>query len=177
MFSRGALAAFAMIVAELLLFGFAVRAVGALFVVLGSILAAAVGLFLVRRQIPALLTSGKAFISSLGFGAMGGTDAGDQAVEDQATDRALLILAGLLLIVPGLLTGLLGALLLIPPVRATARGFARSRFAHLVPTGIGMPFPAYGAASTHRRGSSRTDVVDVDVVSEDKHRPTPRELG
>ena len=176
MFSRGALAAFATIVAELLLFGFAIRAVGVLFVVLGSLLAAAVGLFLVRRQIPALLSSGKAFVSSLGFGAMGGSADGD-ATEDQAADRALLILAGLLLIVPGLLTGLLGALLLVPPVRATARGFARARFAHLVPSGIGMPFPAYGSASTHRRGSSRTDVVDVDVVSEDKHRPTPRELG
>ncbi len=172
MFSRGAIAAFAVILAEFVVLGLAVRAVGILFVVLASLIAAALGTLIVRRQIPALVSSGRDFVSSLGLSA----DGGDSLDSEAATDRALLIGAGILLMLPGLLTGIVGVALLLPPIRTLAAGFARRRLVRFVPSGLGMPFHFYGR-NTQRRGSSRADVVDVDVVSDDMPQPTPPELN
>src|SRR5687768_9684566 len=47
----------------------------------------------------------------------------------QAADSALVFLAGVLLFVPGFVTGALGLLLLLPPVRALVRGRFQRRFA------------------------------------------------
>lgn len=171
MFSRGALAAFAVILAEFVVLGLVIRAVGFLFVVLASLAAALVGTLIVRRQIPALVSSGRDFVSSFGF-----TDDGTSPLDsDATTDRALLIGAGVLLMLPGLLTGIIGAVLLLPPIRTLAGGFARRRLVRFVPSGLGMPF-IYGR-NVQRRGSSRADVVDVDVVSDDTPQPAPPELN
>jgi UPF0716 protein FxsA len=43
-------------------------------------------------------------------------------------DGALLLVAGVLLVIPGFVTDALGLLLLVPPVRAVARRFATRRF-------------------------------------------------
>ncbi len=43
-------------------------------------------------------------------------------------DGALILVAGVLLVIPGFVTDALGLLLLLPPVRAVARRFARRRF-------------------------------------------------
>ena len=43
-------------------------------------------------------------------------------------DGALILVAGVLLVVPGFVTDALGLLLLLPPVRAVARRYARRRF-------------------------------------------------
>lgn len=42
-------------------------------------------------------------------------------------DGALILVAGVLLVIPGFVTDALGLLLLIPPIRALARGFVRRR--------------------------------------------------
>jgi UPF0716 protein FxsA len=42
-------------------------------------------------------------------------------------DGALILVAGVLLVIPGFVTDVLGLLLLIPPIRAVARGFVRRR--------------------------------------------------
>lgn len=167
MFSRGALAAFALILAEIVVFGLVVRALGAAFVVLGSLVLAGIGTLIVRRQIPELVNSGRTVLTSLGLGADG--------QPEQLSDRAMLAIAGVLLIVPGLITGAVGATLLLPPVRASVRRFSRNRFAHLVPSGFGVPFTVGGEAASRHRGT-RVDVVDVDVVSEDVPRSAPPEL-
>lgn len=165
MFSRGALAAFALILAEIVVFGLVVRALGAAFVVLGSLVLAGIGTLIVRRQIPELVNSGRTVLTSLGA----------DGKPEQLSDRAMLAIAGVLLIVPGLITGAVGATLLLPPVRASVRRFSRNRFAHLVPSGFGVPFTVGGEAASRHRGT-RVDVVDVDVVSEDVPRSAPPEL-
>lgn len=43
-------------------------------------------------------------------------------------DGALILVAGVLLVIPGFVTDALGLLLLVPPVRAVARRYARRRF-------------------------------------------------
>jgi UPF0716 protein FxsA len=45
----------------------------------------------------------------------------------ELVDGALILLAGALLLAPGFLTDALGLLLLLPPVRAAGRAFARRR--------------------------------------------------
>jgi UPF0716 protein FxsA len=173
MFNRGALIGFGLTLAEVVTFVLAIRAFGPLFVVLGSIVLALVGMAVVRRQLPALLGSGQDFVASFGFSADDDESSDHQAL--RATDRALATLGGLLLIVPGFLTGLAGAVLLLPPFRALVREFARRRFAQIVPAGFGASFPANGFASRWR-GFSGSDVIDVDVVSEDTPRTARREL-
>lgn len=42
-------------------------------------------------------------------------------------DGALILVAGVLLVIPGFVTDALGLLLLVPPIRAVARGFVRRR--------------------------------------------------
>jgi UPF0716 protein FxsA len=42
-------------------------------------------------------------------------------------DGALILVAGVLLVIPGFVTDAFGLLLLVPPIRAVARGFARRR--------------------------------------------------
>ncbi len=157
MFNRGALIGFGLAVAEVVTFVLAVGAVGAANVVFLSIVLTVVGLAVIRGRLTALLESA--------------VDADSLA----ATDRALAVLGGLLLVVPGLLTGLAGALFLVPPVRALLGGSARRRFAQLVPRALGTPFPVDGFP-TRRRHSSRSDVIDVDIVSEDMTRSAPNEL-
>ena len=45
----------------------------------------------------------------------------------ELVDGALILLAGALLLAPGFVTDIVGLLLLLPPVRAGMRGFARRR--------------------------------------------------
>ncbi len=49
-------------------------------------------------------------------------------------DGALLLVAGLLLVIPGFVTDFFGLLLLLPPARALVRGFLRRRFVVRVAT-------------------------------------------
>ena len=161
MFNRGALVGLALAVAEVVTFVLARQAVGLANVILISAVLLVVGLVVVRRQLPAALASAVAVEAP--------------AVKAPAPDRALAALGGLLLVLPGFVTGLVGALLLVPPVRAMLRDPVSRRFAQLVPRAFGTPFPVNGFPS-HRRGSSGRDVIDVDVVSEDMTQPARNEL-
>jgi len=62
-------------------------------------------------------------------------------------DGALVIVGGALLIAPGFITDLLGALLLLPPSRARARGLVVGYFTRRLP-GVGGP-------GRHRPGAPR----------------------
>lgn len=186
MFNRGALVGFGLALAEVLTFVLVVRAFGVAFVVLGSVALLFIGLVVLRRQLPALLSSGRDLLGGASlfggltsFGPDGsGADGADSGEAEalRATDRALATLGGVLLIVPGFITAAAGAVLLLPPSRALLRGFARRRFAQFVPRGLVTPFPVDGFAPPGR-GFSGSDVIDVDVVSEDMPRTTPRELS
>jgi UPF0716 protein FxsA len=53
----------------------------------------------------------------------------------QILDGLFILIAGALLMTPGLLTDAVGFLLLIPPTRALARGWARTHFKHKIDNG------------------------------------------
>lgn len=160
MISRAALAVFVTVVVEFLVFSYTARTIGTTPVVVLVIIAAAAGLMLLRREIPAVLRGG-----------IGRLTASIGADEYRFGNHGLLVVAGLLLLVPGFLTGALGLLLLLPPIRALVRRLVAARFAHLVPPIIGVPFPADGHPNHHG------NVVDVDVVTEDTPYSAPPELN
>jgi UPF0716 protein FxsA len=94
-------------------------------------------------------------------------------------DGALLLLAGLLLLLPGFLGDVLGLALLVPPVRAVARSIvawftvrrlsAGHRAVKVVAFGAGS---AYAARS--RGGRQVVDITEVDLTEVDtRRRPTP----
>jgi len=72
-------------------------------------------------------------------------------------DGGLVLVAGLLLIVPGFVTDGVGLLLLFPPTRAVARTLVRRRLRVRV-YGYGAPGPA---APSPRRYDGPDDVIDV----------------
>lgn len=104
---------------------------------------------------------GVAFLKARGGGLVKATvtrlsQQGSLDTEDLA-DRSITILAGLLLVMPGLVTAALGCLLLLPPVRALARPVLLARLAKS--PGLNLRFG--------------TNVVDVDsVVVTDVDDPT-----
>lgn len=137
--SRAALFIFTWAVAEFLLLGWIVSVVGLGAVVLASLVAAALGAMLVRRSLPGLVRDG---------------------VRQRAVpERAVVGLAGILLIIPGVLSGVVGALLVVPPIRAAVGSKLTARLAQFVPAG------SWSFASNGSR--SHPDVVDVDLVNED----------
>jgi UPF0716 protein FxsA len=71
-------------------------------------------------------------------------------------DGALILSGGLLLLVPGFITDVIGALLLLPPTRALVRMWLRHRFAVQVVRGLPRPpgRPPGGAADGN-------DVIDL----------------
>jgi UPF0716 family protein affecting phage T7 exclusion len=161
MFSRGALGVFAVVVAEYLVFGLAADLVGGSTVIWVSLAAFVAGTLLLRRHVPAMF---------LGH---------------DTAEHGLLSLAGLLLFVPGLLTGLAGLGLLLPPVRNRVRSKARQRVETLVRRGsAGSGRFNLSFADLGRRPYG--DVIDVDArsnrnspgdtVTEDTPQSAPREL-
>lgn len=74
------------------------------------------------------------------------------------TDSALVALGTVLVVVPGLASSLIGALLLLPPTRAAARPVVTA----LAARGLGrrVPIVVLGAPATRRRG----DYIDGEVV-------------
>lgn len=81
---------------------------------------------------------------------------------DEIVNGTLLLVAGVLLLVPGFVSGAAGLLLLLPPVRALLRGSLRTRFAagpivFARSTRLGGFGPDVGFP-----GQSRRDVLDAD---------------
>lgn len=98
------------------------------------------GFVVVGRQIGALATVGLVLASAIagslilrhrGLGAMRRAQAEIDAGRDpsrQLAHGAMIVIAAVLLIVPGFLTDIAGLLLLLPPVRDVAWRFLKSRF-------------------------------------------------
>ncbi|MEV6687571.1 FxsA family membrane protein [Streptomyces sp. NPDC051130] len=88
--------------------------------------------------------------------------------------NALVMLAGLLLILPGLLSDAVGLLLLLPPVRAlAARRFARSLERSMTSASGGFG-AAYQQVRIHQPDGK---VVRGEVVREDRPQPGPGPSG
>jgi len=84
----------------------------------------------------------------------------------KAADRAMMLFGALLMIVPGIVTGVLGALFFLPPVRALARPVVLHRIQPWIRPNLRF---ARGSMGFGR------DVVDVDVVDDPSDEPpSPR---
>lgn len=84
---------------------------------LGAVVATVVGIWLVKQQGLGVLRRANEKVAR-----------GD-APTDELLNGTLLLVAGILLLAPGFVTGAAGLLLLLPPVRALLRGSVRKRFA------------------------------------------------
>ncbi|TFV59540.1 membrane protein FxsA [Mycobacterium sp. PS03-16] len=78
------------------------------------------------------------------------------------TDSALVALGTVLVVVPGLASSVLGALLLLPPTRAAARPVVTALAARRV--GRGAPLFVAGASAMQPRGAYRGTYIDGEVV-------------
>lgn len=80
-----------------------------------------------------------------------------RAPTQEATDGALILIGGALLLTPGFLTDLFGFLLLLPPTRAAVKGSARRAFGRWARRRTGWRGGAYGrdVHPGHRGGSPK----------------------
>lgn len=85
-----------------------------------------------------------------------------RAPTTEVADGLLVLVGGLLLLVPGFVSDVLGLLLLLPPTRALLRRPATA----LVLARLG-PLAAAGSVFGGRRRTQRDDVVDGEVVRDD----------
>ncbi len=150
MFSRPAVAVFGLVVAELFVLTRVSSAYGLGVVLLVLLGLSALGVAVLRRGGAGFLAASVATAAS-----------GDREATDAIADRAMVALAGLLLLLPGLVTGLLGLVLLVPVVRGALRPMLAHRVQGWVPTTV-----RFGSFGPRMRG----DVVDVDIVDVD---PSP----
>lgn len=79
------------------------------------------------------------------------------------TDSALVALGTVLVVIPGLATSVLGALLLLPPTRAVARPVVAAMAARRAPLIIGVSTVG-GAAGRYATRPGRTDYIDGEVI-------------
>jgi UPF0716 protein FxsA len=85
----------------------------------------------------------------------------------QLAGDVLVMLAGVLLILPGFLTDAIGLLLLLPPVRALVILWAARR----VGDGIRAHTARTTAPSTGRFGEGRPDIIDAEFIEVDHDTP------
>jgi UPF0716 protein FxsA len=84
----------------------------------------------------------------------------------EVVDGVLVIFGGAMLITPGFLTDVIGALLLAPPTRSLIRRFAMARLGQRVAVGVA------GRAGQRRRERD----FDVEATATDYEPPPPRRL-
>ena len=99
---------------------------------------------------------------------IGGTPPSTRARRNDpgTADRAMMLFGALLMIVPGIVTGVLGLLLFLPPVRALVRPIVLHRIQPWI-----RPNLRFGRGTM---GFGR-DVVDVDIVDDTNDEPpSPR---
>lgn len=155
---------------ELFVFVQVAGSLGFLNALFGAVAATFVGIWLVKQQGLGVLRRANEKVAR-----------GD-APTDELVNGTLLLVAGILLLTPGFVTGAVGLLLLLPPVRALLRGSLRRRFAsgpivigHTSRIsgvfGAGARFPGDGPPSP-RRG----DVLDADSWEEPPTGPDRPEL-
>lgn len=121
--------------------------------------------------------AGTAIIRRQGMQAFSRLDADLAAGGDPfgpVADRALVVVAGILLILPGFLTDTVGLLLLVPPLRRALlrRGAAnvtvRATTVYVRPRGASRP----GPAPENPPSAPQTIDADYEVVRDSKHRPS-----
>jgi UPF0716 protein FxsA len=79
------------------------------------------------------------------------------------TDSVLVALGTVLVVIPGLASTVLGALLLLPPTRALARPVVTAMAARRAPLIVGVG-TAGGAARRYATRPGRTDYIDGEVI-------------
>ncbi len=168
--SRPAVAVFVLVAIEYVALTQLAGAIGwpeAVLVLLGSTFA---GVALFRRAGASLIEASvatamqNADVNDVGGAPRSTTSA--RSNDPGTADRAMMLFGSLLMIVPGIVTGVLGLLLFLPPVRALARPIVLHRIQPWI-----RPNLRFGRGTM---GFGR-DVVDVDIVDDTNDEPpTPR---
>lgn len=169
MLSRPAVALFVLVAAEYVAMTQLASIIGGARVFLVLVLLTVAGVIAFRRVGASFVeTSMASAMQSAGLSGVGGADrfAGTDASPAKAADNAMMLFGALLLIVPGIVSGVVGVLLFLPPVRALARPVVLHRIQPWI-----RPNLRFGRGTM---GFGR-DVVDVDVVDDSADEPpTPR---
>ncbi len=163
MFSRPAVAFFALAVAELFVLTRVISAFGAFLGLLVLVGLSVLGFAVLRRTGVGLV---KDTASRAGSGASSG---------QPLADRGLLFFASLLMIVPGFLTGLAGLVLLLPPVRGLIRPAVASRVQPWAQNNLKFGRVRWSGSEVVDVDVVDVDSVDVDSDESDQHKP--RELN
>lgn len=137
------------------------------------------GFVLVGRQIGVLSTlgliiaagfAGAMLLRHQGFGIMNRIRAEIEAGRDPSRELAhgvMVLVAGILLLIPGFFTDIIGILLFLPPIRDLGWRFLRRR------VNFSADFTTMGGFSrSHGRGANTID-LDAEDYSEQKSRPEP----
>lgn len=127
--------------------------------ILGGVLFRRVGASFVEASVATAMKS-----AGVSASAVRGADrlADVDASPDVAADRAMMLFGALLMMLPGIATGVLGALFFLPPVRALARPVVLHRIQPWI-----RPNLRFGRGTM---GFGR-DVVDVDIVDDTSDEP------
>lgn len=117
---------------------------------LGAVVATSVGIWLVKQQGLGVLRRANDKVAR------------GEPPADEVVNGTLLLLAGVLLLVPGFVTGAAGLLLLLPPVRAILRSSMRKRLGN-GPIVIARPLRTSGfGPGAGFPGRARGPVLDAD---------------
>ena len=165
MLSRPAVALFALVAVEYVAITQLAGVIGGARTALVMVLFSLAGAMLFRRVGSSFLeTSVATAMQNAGLANVPGAErfANADASADKTADRAMLLFGALLMIVPGIATGVLGALLFLPPVRALARPVVLHRIQPWIRPNLRF--------SRGTMGFGR-DVVDVDVVDDTSDEP------
>lgn len=166
MLSRPAVAIFTYVVVEYLAATQAASVIGGQAVVLTLILLTAGGIALFRRVGALLLEASVATAMRNSGLAQTGPPGLDTNGSGRTADRAMMLFGALLMIIPGLVTGLVGLLLFLPPVRALARPVVLHRIQPWIRPNLRFSRGVMGFGR---------DVVDVDIVDDaNDEPPSPR---
>ncbi len=159
MLSRPAVAAFAIVAIEYLAATQLAHVIGGQSVALALILLTVAGIVVFRRAAASLVESSvAAAVHNSGLDHLAGDRFADTPIDESRTaDRAMVSFGALLMIIPGLVTGVAGLLLLLPPVRALARPVVLHRIQPWI-----RPNLRFGRGTM----GFRRDVVDVDIVDD-----------
>ena len=93
---------------------------------------------------------------------------------DSVLEAILILVAGVVLLTPGVITDVIGFLLLVPPVRGMAGKLLKGYFQNRVnfkmsgfPTGTGFPFPTSQNTENVVQEQDDENVIDVEFTRKD----------
>lgn len=163
--SRPAVALFVLVAVEYVAITQLAGVIGGARTALVMVVLSLAGAMLFRRVGASFLeTSVASAVQSAGLTNVPGAErfANTNVSASKTADGAMLLFGALLLIVPGIVTGVLGALLFLPPVRALARPVVLHRIQPWIRPNLRF--------SRGTMGFGR-DVVDVDIVDDTSGEP------